>query len=91
MRLYCDNKIAINITHNPVQYDRTKHVEIDSHFIKKKLRESLICTPFVKTRDQLADILTKGIVSRLFYHILSKMGMRDIFASAWEEVLDAYL
>ena len=82
MRLYCDNKIVINIAHNPVQHDRTKHVEIDRHFIKEKLREGLICTPFVKTGDQLADILTKGIASRPFYHILSKLGMRDIFAPA---------
>ena len=82
MRLYCDNKAAINIAHNPVQHDRTKHVEIDRHFIKEKLREGLICTPFVKTGDQLTDILTKGIASRPFYHILSKLGMRDIFAPA---------
>ena len=70
------------ILHNLVQHDRTKHVEIDRHFIKEKLREGLICTPFVKTGDQLADILTKGIASKLFYHILSKLGMRDIFAPA---------
>jgi hypothetical protein len=35
--LYCDNKVAINIANNPVQHDRTKHVEIDRHFIKEKL------------------------------------------------------
>ncbi|PON56572.1 hypothetical protein PanWU01x14_179850 [Parasponia andersonii] len=34
MKLYCDNKSAINIAHNPVQHDRTKHNEIDRHFIK---------------------------------------------------------
>ena len=34
MRLYCDNKVAINIAHNSVQHNRTKHVEIDKHFIK---------------------------------------------------------
>ena len=49
MKLYCDNKAAINIAHNPIQHDRTKRVEIDIHFIKEKLRESLICTSFVKT------------------------------------------
>ena len=37
MGLVCDNKSAINIAHNPVQHDRTKHVEIDRHFIKEKL------------------------------------------------------
>jgi hypothetical protein len=37
--LYCDNKAAISIAHNIVQHDRTKHVEIDRHFIKEKLRE----------------------------------------------------
>ena len=35
MKLYCDNKSTINIAHNPVQHDRTKHIEIDRHFIKK--------------------------------------------------------
>ena len=37
IRLYCDNKTSINIAHNPMQHDRTKHVEIDSHFINEKL------------------------------------------------------
>ena len=34
MNLFCDNKAAIAIAHNPVQHDRTKHVEVDQHFIK---------------------------------------------------------
>ena len=61
MKLYCDNKSAINIAHNPVQHDRTKHVEVDRHFIKEKLDSGLICTPFVSTEGQLADVLTKGL------------------------------
>ena len=35
MQLYCDNKAAINIAHNHVHHDKTKHVEVDRHFIKK--------------------------------------------------------
>ncbi|XP_020421260.1 uncharacterized protein LOC109949599 [Prunus persica] len=37
MNLYCDNKVAIAITYNPVQHDRTKQVEADRHFIKEKV------------------------------------------------------
>ena len=58
MKLYCDNKSAISIAHNPVQHDQTKHIEVDRHFIKEKLDSGLICTP---SQGQLADILTKGL------------------------------
>ena len=37
MKLYCDNRAAISIVHNPMQHDRTKHVKIDRHFVKEKL------------------------------------------------------
>ena len=47
MKLYCDNKGAISIAHNPVQHDRNKHIEIDCRFIKEKLEEGAICMPFV--------------------------------------------
>lgn len=43
MRLYCDKKSPISIAHNLVQHDRTKHIEVDGHFIKEKLDSSLIC------------------------------------------------
>ena len=49
MKLYCDNKSTINIAHNLVQHDRTKHVEVDRHFIKEKLDSGLICMPCVST------------------------------------------
>jgi len=51
MRLYCDNKSAISIAHNPVQHDITKHIEVDRHFIKEKLDSGLICTIFSLTRQ----------------------------------------
>ena len=82
MKLYCDNKSAISIAHNPVQHDRTKHIEVDRHFIKEKLDNGLICTPYVSTNGQLADILTKGLNSSTFERIVSKLGMENFNSPA---------
>ena len=82
IKLYCDNKSPINIAHNPMQHNRTKHAEIDRHFIKEKLDNDLICTPFVSTENQLANLLTKGLPGAIFQKITSKLGMEDIHSSA---------
>ena len=81
MRLYCDNKSAINIAHNPIQHDRTKHNEVARHFIKEKLDNGLICTPFLSTKRQLADVLTKGLSTATFQTIVGKLGMKNIHSS----------
>ncbi|KAK3005339.1 hypothetical protein RJ639_015952 [Escallonia herrerae] len=68
MNMFCDNKSAIQIAENPVQHDRTKHVEVDRHFIKEKLEAKIIRFPFVKSEEQLADILTKAVSSKVFHN-----------------------
>ena len=45
IRLFCDNKVACDIAHNPVQHDRTKHVEVDRFFIKEKLDDKIVELP----------------------------------------------
>jgi hypothetical protein len=80
MNLYCDNKAAIAISQNPIQHDWTKHIEIDRHFIKQNLEEGVICFPFVRSKDQLADMLTKTISNKNFRCSLDKLGIEDIFA-----------
>ena len=80
MDLHCDNKAAIEIAHNPVQHDRTKHVEVDRHFIKENLDRKIIKFPFVQSEDQLADILTKAVSGRVFNSSIGKLGMFDIYA-----------
>ena len=78
MGLVCDNKSAINIAHNPVQHDRTKHVEIDRHFIKEKLDDGLIATEYIPSRLQLADMFTKRLSTKQFEDLTCKLGMIDI-------------
>lgn len=46
-KLYCDNKFAIIIVHNPTQHDWIMHLEINRHFIKEKLENGLSCDPYV--------------------------------------------
>lgn len=78
--MHCDNTAAIEIAHNPVQHDRTKHVEVDRRFIKEKLDRKVINFPFVISDEQLADILTKGVAKRVFDSSIDKLGMTDIYA-----------
>ena len=90
MKRYCDNKSAISIAHNPMQHDRTKHIEVDRHFIKEKLDSGLIYTPYVSSQENLVDILSKGL-SNNFESIVSKMGMENTYSPAWGRVLESVL
>ena len=75
----CDNKLVINIAHNPIQHDRTKYIEIDRHFSKEKLEEGIVCISYVPSQLQLADILTKGLHNSTFHELVSKLGIDNIY------------
>ena len=76
--LHYDNKAAISIANNPIQHDRTKHVEFDRHFIKDHLNQGTIDFSFVSSQTQLADVLTKAVSGKIFHSSLDKLGMIDI-------------
>ena len=82
MLLQCDNKAAISIAHNPVHHDRTKHVEVDRHFIKEKIEAGLITVNYIPTAHQTADILTKALYKPVFEKLVDKLGMFNVYIPA---------
>jgi hypothetical protein len=60
-RLWCDNLGAKYLTENPVFHARTKHVEIDFHFVREQVTKKLLEVRFISTSDQLADSFTKPV------------------------------
>ena len=74
MLLSSDNKSTINIAHNPTHHDHTKHIEVDRHFIKEKIEETFVCIPYITSKGQLMDILTKDLPPVKFEEHLSNLG-----------------
>lgn len=56
------NTSAIQIANNPLFHEKTKHIEVNSHFIWQQVLTSLIKLSHVSSQDQLADILTKSLL-----------------------------
>ncbi|GJV09335.1 ribonuclease H-like domain-containing protein [Tanacetum coccineum] len=64
--VYCDNVSAVYLSSNPVQHQRTKHIEIDIHFVRDLVATGQVRVLHVPSRFQYADIFTKGLPSALF-------------------------
>lgn len=69
MNLFINNSSAIQISRNPVQHSRTKHIDIHHHFICDLVKEKIIFLDHVSTEEQLADILTKALDSKRFKYL----------------------
>ena len=81
--MYCDNQdVAIYIAHNPGFHERTKHIEIDCHFIRESVMTREIVTQHVKSEDQVGDIFTKAVNKSIFHYLCSKLGIENIYAPA---------
>lgn len=75
--IWCDNMSALALAANPVYHARTKHVEIDYHFIREKVLSKQIQVQHVGTQDQVADIFTKSLCAACFLLLKDKLMVVD--------------
>ncbi|GKE67225.1 ribonuclease H-like domain-containing protein [Tanacetum coccineum] len=74
--VYCDNVSAVYLSSNPVQHQRTKHIEIDIHFVRDLVAAGQVRVLHVPSRYQFADIFTKGLPSALFEEFRTSLSVR---------------
>ena len=78
-QLFCDNKSAIILASDSVLHERSKHIEVDIHFIQEKIQSGIIIPSFIPSSDQTADVFTKPIGPSLLQSSIVKLGLIDIF------------
>jgi hypothetical protein len=71
--LLCDNISAVSLAHNPVLHSRTKHIELDIHFVREKVLSKQLNILHVPATDQLADPLTKPMSPANYASIRNKL------------------
>ena len=85
--VYCDNVSAVYLSTNPVQHQRTKHVEIDLHFVRDCVVLGEVRVLHVPTTSQYADIFTKGLPTSVFVEFRSSLNVRGAPSSDCRGVL----
>ncbi|GKB75741.1 hypothetical protein Tco_0942636 [Tanacetum coccineum] len=75
--IMCDNKGAINLSKNPIQHSRTKHIEIRHHFLHDNVQKGNISLENVSSEDNIVDILTKLLKREPFNYLRLGLGMME--------------
>jgi hypothetical protein len=72
---WCDNMSANALASNPVYHARTKHIELDVHYVRDKVLQNELKILYIPTSDQIADCLTKSLSHSRFQHFRDKLGV----------------
>jgi hypothetical protein len=71
--LWCDNVSALALTSNLIDHALTKHIEVDYHFVREKFINRDLLVKFISSKDQVANLFTKGLPSVQFQFLQSML------------------
>lgn len=75
--LWCDNIGATYLAANPIFHARTKHVEVDYHFVRERVASNKLEVGFVSSKDQVADIMTKALPAPLHLRFRNNLNLHS--------------
>ena len=73
--IFTDNQAAIAISHHPEFHAHTKHIDINYHFLRDLISARTVNTVYVNTRDNLADLFTKGLSQIVHQDLTYRIGV----------------
>lgn len=73
--LFVDNISALHMAANPIFHSRTRHIEIDYHFVRELLARGVLHTRYISSHNQLADIFVKNLSKERFHSLPSKLNL----------------
>ena len=74
-KIMCDNQGCIKLSENPLFHDRSKHIDIQCHFVRDYVQRGVVQLSYTPTGEQVADILTKALGRTKFDYFREKMGL----------------